>query len=50
MSSPAHIEMIAEEKNEEIVKESDEKKSPKQTKKQIAQARARVRVGGGVSK
>jgi hypothetical protein len=52
MSSPAHIEMIAEEKNDEIVKEKEEKQAPKQTRKQIAQAqaRARVKVGGGVSK
>eukprot|EP01038_Epipyxis_sp_PR26KG_P004029 gene4029-5765_t len=48
MSSPAHVELIAEEKNEEIVKEVDEK-APKLSKKQVAQARQRtVKIGGGV--
>jgi hypothetical protein len=46
MASPAHIELIGEEKNEEIKKE-EEVKSLRQTKKQIAQARAKaVKVGG----
>ena len=39
MSSPAHVQIIVEEKNEEIVKE--QKPAPKLTKKQIAQGRGR---------
>ena len=46
MSSPAHIELIGEEKNEEIVKEA-ESKTVKLSKKQAAQQRAKsVKVGG----
>lgn len=45
MSSPAHIELIAEEKNEEIVKEKEDR-VVKLSKKQAARARA-VKVGGG---
>jgi len=47
MSCPAHIELIAEEKNEEIVKEKDA--TVKLSKKQAAQVRGRklVKVGGG---
>lgn len=47
-SSPAHIEIIVEEKGEEIVKEK-EVVAPKLTKKQVAQSRTRtVKVGGGI--
>jgi hypothetical protein len=47
-SSPAHIEIIVEEKGEEIVKEK-EVAAPRLSKKQIAQSRSRtVKVGGGV--
>lgn len=47
MSSPAHVEIIAEEKNEEIVKESGDK-VVKQTKKKLAQLRSKkVAIGGG---
>jgi large subunit ribosomal protein L17e len=52
MSCPAHIELIVEEKNEEIKKEADDL-SLKQSKKQVAQAAARARkvpVGGGDDK
>lgn len=49
MSCPAHIELIAEERNDEIVKEKDEK-LVKQSKKQVAQARAKtIKTGGGVN-
>lgn len=46
-SSPAHIDMIVEEKGEEIAKE---KEAPaKLTKKQLAQRRSKVvKAGGGV--
>lgn len=48
MSSPAHIELIAEEANEEIVKEQ-EAAPVKMTKKQLAQSRSRtIKSGGGV--
>ena len=48
MSCPAHIELIAEERNDSIVKEKDEKIA-KQSKKQMAQARSKaIRIGGGV--
>lgn len=46
MSSPAHVELIAEEKAEEIAKEK-EVKTLKLTRKQFAQ-RGRVAVGGGI--
>ena len=47
MSSPAHIQIIAEEANEEIVKEADPV-AAKLSKKATAQARAgKVPVGGG---
>ena len=52
MSCPAHIELIAEERNDEIVKEKDEK-VVKFSKKQVAQACARtkrIKAGGGVTK
>lgn len=52
MSCPAHIELIAEERNDEIVKEKDEK-VVKFSKKQVAQASARtkrIKAGGGVTK
>ena len=49
MSCPAHIEMIAEEKSEEIQKEA-EPVPVKLSKKKLAQERARVKVGGGDSK
>lgn len=47
MASPAHVELIAEEKNEEVAKEVVP--SPlRLSKKQLAQARSkRVKVGGG---
>ena len=46
MSSPAHVEIIAEEKNEEIVKESEET-VVKLSKKQLAQAKSKkVTIGG----
>ena len=45
MSCPAHIELIAEEKNAEIPKEK-EVLPVKRSKKQLARARA-VKVGGG---
>lgn len=48
MSSPAHVEIIAEEKNEEIAKEA-EKEEVKLSKKQVAQSRGKaVKVGGGI--
>ena len=48
MSCPAHIQIIGEEKNEEIVKEKEEVKM-KKTKKQLAQSRGKViKAGGGV--
>jgi large subunit ribosomal protein L17e len=47
MSSPAHVELIAEEKNEEIVK-ADEAPKTRFSKKQIAQGRGTVTVGGGL--
>ena len=47
-SSPAHIEIIVEEKSEEIVKEK-EVVEVKLSKKQLAQGRARtIKVGGGI--
>ena len=48
MSCPAHIQLIGEEKSEEIVKEKEELKV-KKTKKQLAQSRGKViKAGGGV--
>ncbi len=49
MSSPAHVEIIVEEKNEEIAKEA-EKEEVKLSKKQVAQSRGRgaIKVGGGI--
>jgi hypothetical protein len=47
-SSPAHIEIIVEEKNEEIVKEKEEVVL-KLSKKQLAQSKSKtIKVGGGV--
>ena len=46
MSSPAHIEIMVQEKNDEIAKEKEEKVI-RFSKKQIAQGRA-VKIGGGV--
>ena len=47
MASPAHVELIAEEKSEEVAKEAAPA-APKLSKKQLAQARTkRVIVGGG---
>ena len=46
MSSPAHIELIAEEKNDEISKEK-EVVTLKVSKKQAAKARS-IKVGGGI--
>lgn len=49
MSSPAHVEIIAEEVNEDIVKEKEEKVL-KMSKKQVAQSRTKkIIVGGGVA-
>jgi hypothetical protein len=48
MSCPAHIELIAEERNDEIVKEKDVE-VVKKSKKQAAQFRAKtIKAGGGV--
>ena len=48
MSSPAHIEVIVEEKNEEIAKEK-EPAAYKPTKKQLARGKGKsVKVGGGI--
>jgi large subunit ribosomal protein L17e len=47
-SSPAHIEIIVEEKNDEIVKEK-EIVEMKLSKKQLAQRKGKlVQVGGGI--
>ena len=48
-SSPAHVEIIAEEKNEEIAKEKDET-ATRLSRKQLAQKRAKktITTGGGV--
>lgn len=47
-SSPAHIEIIVEEKNDEIVKEK-EIVELKLSKKQLAQRKGKlVQVGGGI--
>lgn len=47
-SSPAHIEIIAEEVNEEIVKEK-EVVEVKLSKKQLAQRKTKtIKVGGGI--
>eukprot|EP00386_Alphamonas_edax_P000812 GDKI01002510.1.p1 GENE.GDKI01002510.1~~GDKI01002510.1.p1 ORF type:complete len:190 (-),score=63.22 GDKI01002510.1:126-695(-) len=47
-SSPAHIEIIVEEKNEEIVKEKEVVQA-KLSKKQLAQTRGKtIKVGGGI--
>lgn len=47
MSSPAHIEIIAEEQLDEVVKEEEKLAGPKLSKKQLAQSRTkRVKVGG----
>lgn len=51
MSSPAHINLIGEEVSDEVAKESEEPKTLKLSKKQIAQnssRSSRVTVGGGV--
>ena len=51
MSSPAHINLLAEEVNDKVAKENDEPKTLKLSKKQQAQKSARagkVAVGGGV--
>jgi len=49
MASPAHVELIAEERNEEIVKEK-EVVAPRLSKKQVAQGRGakQVKAGGGI--
>ena len=49
MSSPAHINLIAEEISDEVAKE-EEKPTLKLSKKQVAQRASRktVSVGGGV--
>ena len=49
LSCPAHIEIMAEEKNQEIAKETEEG-AQKVTKKVAAQLRAKtVKSGGGVN-
>ncbi len=50
MSSPAHVELIAEEANEEIAKEQETAAAPRLTKKQLAQSRTRrvIKTGGGI--
>lgn len=50
MSSPAHVEIIAEEKNEEVAKEAEKNVEVKLSKKQIAQSRGKKTVvaGGGI--
>jgi len=45
MSSPAHIEIVASEVNDEVEKE--EEVAPKMSRKQIAQKNSRIKVGGG---
>ncbi len=47
LSCPAHITIIAEEKNNEIAKEVEKDVTVKVTKKRAAQLRA-VKVGGGI--
>ena len=48
MSSPAHVQIVAIEKNEEVPKEA-EPKPKKLSKKQIAQGRGKtIKIGGGV--
>lgn len=48
MSSPAHVQIVATEKAEEIVKEA-EAEPKKLSKKQIAQGRGKqIKIGGGV--
>jgi hypothetical protein len=47
MSSPAHVELIAEEKAEEVAK-ADDKPKVRLSRKQIAQGRGTVTVGGGM--
>jgi large subunit ribosomal protein L17e len=47
MSSPAHVEMIAEEKIEEVAKE-ETKAAPRLSRKQLAQGKGAVPVGGGI--
>lgn len=49
LSCPAHIEIMAEEKNQEIAKETEES-TQKVSKKVAAQLRAKtVKSGGGVN-
>ncbi len=48
MSSPAHVELIAEEKAEEVTKAKEET-TTRLSRKQIAQGRGgKVAVGGGL--
>lgn len=47
MSSPAHVELIAEEKADEVAK-GDDKPQVRLSRKQIAQGRGTVAVGGGL--
>ena len=48
MSSPAHVELIAEEKAEEVAKAKEES-TVRLSRKQIAQGRGgKVTVGGGL--
>lgn len=46
MSSPAHIEIVVEEKQEDVVKEK-EVATVKLTRKQVAKG-GKVKVGGGI--
>lgn len=46
MASPAHIEIIGEEAQDEVAKEAEAPTIAKQTKKQIAQKRSKlIKVG-----
>ena len=48
MASPAHIELIVEEKSSEIAKAAEvETEAPRVTRKRAAQLRGKVAVGGG---
>lgn len=47
MSSPAHIEIMAEEPAEQVAK-VEEPKTLKLNKKQLARQRKTVKVGGGI--
>jgi hypothetical protein len=49
MSSPAHVQLMVEEKQEDVAKAPEEKNLTRYTRKQIAQGRGKtVKVGGDV--